>query len=95
MSTLSPHSAAPHVIVAGAGSGGLAAALAAYEAGAAVSVYEAGEQSDVGGNARYSGDSKVFLAELNKKFGPGCDQLADKSARCLQRTARYGESLKM
>jgi hypothetical protein len=29
-------------------------------------------------NARYSGDSKIFLKELNKKFAPGCNQLADK-----------------
>ncbi|HET6192373.1 MAG TPA: FAD-dependent tricarballylate dehydrogenase TcuA [Trebonia sp.] len=60
MSTLPPLSGVPHVIVAGAGSGGLAAALAAYEAGATVSVYEAGEQCDVGGNARYSGGLFLF-----------------------------------
>ena len=60
MSTLPPLSGVPHVIVAGAGSGGLAAALAACEAGATVSVYEAGEQCDVGGNARYSGGLFLF-----------------------------------
>jgi tricarballylate dehydrogenase len=46
--------------VVGAGSGGLAAALAAQEAGATVSVYEAGDRSDVGGNARYSGGLFLF-----------------------------------
>jgi tricarballylate dehydrogenase len=50
----------PHVVVAGGGSAGLVAAIAAREAGARVTLVEKGTAEDIGGNAAFSGGLFLF-----------------------------------
>lgn len=50
----------PRILVVGAGSSGLVAAIAAHDAGADVEILESGGPDDAGGNARYSGGLFLF-----------------------------------
>ena len=67
----------PRILVVGAGSSGLVAAIAAHDAGADVEILESGGPDDAGGNARYSGGLFLFSHHGTADVVPLVDAAGD------------------